>query len=118
MGFFSVCCINNTQIAGIFILLLCIFHCFHFLACPLNKVPLNGECCLEGQVNDGGNCADTCSPARPVLTADNPGVCQCALDMVMYGNLCCMEGQVNNGGVCADTCPVGMCQYCEEEVLV
>ena len=55
---------------------------------------MGGICCPEGEVNDGGVCMDSCSPTRPILTDDNPGVCQCPLDMIMYGNLCCMEGQV------------------------
>ena len=76
----------------------------------MNENPLGGICCPEGSVNDGGNCRDNCSPTRPLITDDNPGVCQCPNNMVMYGDpgVCCNEGEVLSEGACADRCPAGM----------
>ena len=73
---------------------------------------MGGICCAEGMVNDGGKCADNCSPNRPVITADEPGICQCPNDMVMDKHkgkdVCCNEGEVLNDGKCDDRCPIGM----------
>ena len=78
----------------------------------MNENPLGGICCPEGQVNDGGKCADNCSPERPVITEDKPGICQCPNSMVMYSfrgqAKCCNEGQVLSEGECEDRCPAGM----------
>ena len=61
-------------------------------------------CCLDGQVYDNGNCADTCPIERSM---NNGGVCGCAADKNDFGGgLCCSIGKFNYNGECAITCPL------------
>ena len=59
-------------------------------------------CCLDGQVYDNGNCADTCPSERPM---DTGGVCECEANKNdLGGGLCCADGEYNYDGFCEDSC--------------
>ena len=66
--------------------------------CP-NQVDLDGLCCDEGQVNENGQCEDSCTPPK----VDDEGICKCPPGQNDLDGLCCDEGLVNNNGVCADS---------------